>query len=806
MTLRQILLHPFGGATDRPVAFTSGLNVVLGPNEAGKSTVVNALRSVLFRTTQLTAARFRNEMQTYLPVTGGDTVRVTLLFAADGKEYTLEKCWGASKSSRLRLPGGGELTGPEKVENELAGLLHFGEGTYNYVLITYQSHLAGTVDELRKNPLESTEALASLLQRSIFQSDGVSIERLRALARERVEKAFGHHWDRKKGAPEDGRDFDKPWMKDVGIILDRWYTLRRTEEACRVAVEYEKGIDAFAARISVLQQEVDADTAYVNEHAPFVADARKRSELETQLQKLNADIPGLRDLQQRWPRSEEQMKRLHDEVAALRDQYRGLQAEQRQTAEYLSQQSLRETFEKAQREHERLVDEEHRLSALRNFSDRDVKSLKEAEAAIRGLQIKVESQKLALRIEAKVQLNGRLRTTTGDREIQITAGESFNETTKGSFELSHADWTLGVRSATDDAVALQQALVSQSAKYGELCKALGVTNAEEAGALQRAYDEQKARVDKATSALQALIGKEPYEAMAQRVLDLGAVAPGRSVSMISELMKQVTAQGENKSRDEKDLERQCKEWAERYTDVDHVLDLLVRYKQEAADLERQIKNLAGLPAGTPNASSYVADFDRTKDQLGGKKEKLAQLLLERAAFEKNEPDEPLEELKESLRDLRAGFEAALAEGEAYARIHEELEQLVGTLDEKIYKPLQERFEQLVEQLTLHRYRGLQLEGPLPVRIKATDRAFTLNMLSQGTLDVLALAVRIGMAEYYLDGREGFIVMDDPLVNLDPERQKAAVGCLQEFAGRKQAIILTCHPSHAELLGGNLIRL
>jgi exonuclease SbcC len=558
--------------------------------------------------------------------------------------------------------------------------------------------------------------------------------------------------------------------------------------------------------MSALQREVDAAAAYISANTAFVSDARKRSEVESRLEKLNAEVATLREIQQRWPRNEEQMKRLHDDVEALRDQYRALQAEQRQTEQYLSQQALHETFEKAQREHDRLMEEERRLTTLRGFGERDIKSLKEAEAAIKSLLIKVESQKLALRVEARKPFTARLRTTAGERDLSVKPGENISETTKGSFELTHADWTLGVRSATDDALALQHALEDQNERYAELCRKLSVVNSEEAAALQKSFEEQKGRVDKAKSALQALLGKESYETMAQRMLELGAVAPGRSVSTISELMKQVTEQGANKSREEKDLQRQCKEWADRYTDHDQLLDLLLRYKQEATDLERQAKALAPLPSGVQDAAAYVVDFDRKKEEQLAKKEKLNALLLERAAFEKNEPDEALEELEDSLNDVRVAFGTARAEGEAYARIREELEKLVGSLDAQAYKPLQDRFEQLVDQLTLHRYRGLQMEGPLPVRIKGDDKAFTLNMLSQGTLDILALAVRVGMADYYLDKSDGFIVMDDPLVNLDPERQKAAVACLQEFAGRKQAIVLTCHPSHAELLGGNLIQL
>jgi exonuclease SbcC len=82
----------------------------------------------------------------------------------------------------------------------------------------------------------------------------------------------------------------------------------------------------------------------------------------------------------------------------------------------------------------------------------------------------------------------------------------------------------------------------------------------------------------------------------------------------------------------------------------------------------------------------------------------------------------------------------------------------------------------------------------------------LGMLSKGTIDVLALAVRLGMAEHYLDGGGGFVLLDDPLVNLDPARRAAAADCLREFARERQTIILTCHPSHASLLGGNTISL
>jgi uncharacterized protein YhaN len=49
-------------------------------------------------------------------------------------------------------------------------------------------------------------------------------------------------------------------------------------------------------------------------------------------------------------------------------------------------------------------------------------------------------------------------------------------------------------------------------------------------------------------------------------------------------------------------------------------------------------------------------------------------------------------------------------------------------------------------------------------------------------------------------------MDDPLVNMDPARQEKAAELIKEYASNKQVLIFTCHPRHAELLGGNQIKL
>ena len=67
-------------------------------------------------------------------------------------------------------------------------------------------------------------------------------------------------------------------------------------------------------------------------------------------------------------------------------------------------------------------------------------------------------------------------------------------------------------------------------------------------------------------------------------------------------------------------------------------------------------------------------------------------------------------------------------------------------------------------------------------------------------------MRLAITKKSLEEKEGFVIMDDPLVDLDPDRQLKVAHAIKDFAEDKQLILLTCHPSHAKLLGGRQVEL
>ena len=75
-----------------------------------------------------------------------------------------------------------------------------------------------------------------------------------------------------------------------------------------------------------------------------------------------------------------------------------------------------------------------------------------------------------------------------------------------------------------------------------------------------------------------------------------------------------------------------------------------------------------------------------------------------------------------------------------------------------------------------------------------------EQLSRGTAEQLYLCLRLALAQEF--GRQRCplpVVMDDVLVNFDPDRTQAMAQALADFAGANQVLLFTCHPRTVDAL-------
>jgi uncharacterized protein YhaN len=104
----------------------------------------------------------------------------------------------------------------------------------------------------------------------------------------------------------------------------------------------------------------------------------------------------------------------------------------------------------------------------------------------------------------------------------------------------------------------------------------------------------------------------------------------------------------------------------------------------------------------------------------------------------------------------------------------------------------------LSDLTLGRYTSVRAvigekEQDLEV-VEGEAHTKRANELSRGTAEQLFLAMRFALIEEYAKNAEPMpVVLDDILVNFDPQRAKAACKVIMDLSERFQVIFLTCHP-------------
>lgn len=106
----------------------------------------------------------------------------------------------------------------------------------------------------------------------------------------------------------------------------------------------------------------------------------------------------------------------------------------------------------------------------------------------------------------------------------------------------------------------------------------------------------------------------------------------------------------------------------------------------------------------------------------------------------------------------------------------------------------------LRQVTHGTYTGLLQHGDELLLQDAQQRTCSVDVLSRGTAEQLYMCLRLALAEdLSLRGQRLPFVMDDVLVNLDPERSRSLARLLGHVAEQNQILYFTCHPGMVELL-------
>lgn len=281
-------------------------------------------------------------------------------------------------------------------------------------------------------------------------------------------------------------------------------------------------------------------------------------------------------------------------------------------------------------------------------------------------------------------------------------------------------------------------------------------------------------------------------ASARRRADDAAAALAETESRLAALIAAGGARDEEDLRRLAALERRREEWTQLAVERRRTMVEI----SDSRDAEALIARLRALSRADVEETVAALDRELEQDERGG----------------------------ESLRDERASLEIeqrALASSDDIARLRGEQERLETEMRElahrwsraaiarRLIEAAKDRFERerqprvlrdaslSLERLTGGRYRQvratLDAERPLEV-VQADGGARAPEELSRGTQEQLYLALRFGYVQHHEAGGEALpLIMDEVLVNFDPQRAGYAADAIAEVGRRRQVLYFTCHP-------------
>jgi exonuclease SbcC len=805
--ITRLRAAPFGCFPEKEVRFQRGLNVVLGPNEAGKSTLFEALRNVLLLRTRLTKPVHALRVSPYLPVSGGDFIRVEADLETPQGLWRLKRRWGASPASELILPSGAALADDAAIGERLAGILPARPGTVSLVLMTGQVQLAATVHTLKTRAKDSLSDLADILRRAVLETGGVAVDRFMERLAELEQRAYSR-WDAAHKGPEGNRGIENPWKNNRGAILEAWYGKEAARASLAAARAYEAGLDEVNGRLRTAAAELARQETFVASHARAARDARERRTLEAELAAVRAEAGILRTVSMQWPVAahavEELQKAARVDAAARAPLEKELEGARRME----EGRTLRERHARARRRRTQLEEAERQLAAVPRLESKALDEIRRASSALEKLQAGLDAGRLSVTVAGRAEVRIVVQEDFGHEKRQaLGPGETARFHAAGKLRIVHPDMEIEVRSGDVEAEEKMEKASAAQKSLDALLKSHGVADLAQAEEMSRAFEERARAHESAQKLLAEELGAESWESLDARVTGLGAETPTRSVSEIASDLATLKARGEARDAQLEEKRQKVREWETSYGTLEKLVDMHAAARGRETALTERLSASVALPEGFSDAAELLSRFEEAQANLTTLKVDLKGLQVRKEALEKDAPDESAEERAIRTKDAQSVFEVALRRGEALKRLRLLGTSLLEKSNTEVHVGLQQRMQAMVSAMTGGRHARVEMDGSLPRGLDdGAGRSLPWDLLSAGTRDTLALALRLAMASSFLSESDGFLVLDDPLVEMDPDRQKAAALSLQSFAAEKQLIIFTCHPSTAALLGGNLVGL
>jgi len=803
MKLHSIRLHPFGAIIDRTYSLVSGAQSLLGDNEFGKSTFRESLRHALFTQTDLTPGAESKEIGPWFPLPNGRSTSITLKFEHAGTTYCLEKCWGGGKRSSLKNEQTGEVVvDPELVQTQLAAMRGHSLATYERIFVASQAQMTDSIDELRKDGDAAVNQAALIASGIVRIAGDVDLESLTTKLTDSVTERYGR-WDKEKCTPEMSRagqgGLEKPWEKGVGAVLKSWYEWKSAELSVNQREQYEKERDRLNAirseareLISELAPDIDGDSAKTDGLYKRETLAARVAQLIGELEKKKKKLDDWRQKEAELNGVPERLQEYSDRLAELKleksfaDQAARAVATRQQIARIRAAQSALDTAV-------RQADE------CKNVTQDQGESAATIKQNLHKCEVRIEAQRLTVELSTtrKMQIEA-VSGASSPEQIDLEANQPWTFDALGKVGIKFEGMTVAVKSGLGEIDKLLADHAIAKGNRDELLRDTMCKDLDEVCQSRINRNVAKSKVTDAKTKLETELAGRTISDWDDDEQTISNIPSTRPLATVDGALNEIHVKEQVLITKRSEHENFIKEMKDKWPDQQTLDDEIAGDRTNLKTDQDNLTNCPTFPDGFTTASAFAADIKMRERKVEENRIKVEEANVGIAAL--GEPgDDDLESLRNTAEEERAKHKKELETAKQYSRIIDAINHIRGNADP--FAAIADRITQLFNRLTNGRYGALSTASGLPTALRRDDGAeLPSTRLSQGTAALLAIAVRIALAEQLLKEAPMFVLMDDPFVDLDATRRKLAAQVLQELGERTQVIVLTCHEEHANELG------
>lgn len=790
MIVENIKTNNFRNLSDAEIQFQVGLNVIKGPNEAGKTALLNAIRLSLFGDATTTSA----EVQAQKRWESRSSFSIETNFNENNQIFIISRDY-ENKRNSIILPDGTSFKNKKRMQEKIMELIGFpSEKCFNSTVCICQ-------DEIREIEAGIPE-IRSLLEEKISGGNIDPNHILNSLNKENVE-------------------LKRAGQKNPGLIKqteDRLNELKTKLAALKDVVQkmdkYRKELSEVLEKLSHVTKDLNLKDRAVKSAKRYVDAKRRHDELSKRYDEIDKTI-------ERRRKNTQELERVSKELEAVTIKLKTKEEELNKTERVRTLRSKKEEYDKVIIEissdidrlgslEKELVDIEQRLSQKADIDEKDYKNALRLPGEIDSLAMALSAQEVIVSVTPKKKLNLTYKTDSSEKQIKgLDKSEKFTISGKEQIELQIEDIAdIDVIRKGEEVRAVLNECKRKKEVFNYILKRYEASSVE---GLKQLWEERQ----------------ELLKDKNNKGIEFKTILNNRKREDINKQKEQLV----------KEVEPLTKE-IEKIKDYSMSQDAFESLKKEVVDLRDEVKELEKSKHLNMGALKDVEPEEKlkeelkviTKDMAVGRVDvgELAMFKCTGEEFLKYESE--FTELQEELNNLivrKRFLEMSIAADEK-AGIEDtaDLEEEISFLAEENYRLkrkaevndiisdiLQEartqtikdisddlcrKIEEYLSYITGGKYKTIKLGDNLNMSLWSDQKNGWLDSsnfyseLSSGLFDQVYFAIRIALAEVIVSPRVIPIFMDDPFVHFDSQRRKKAIELCKLLSGNHQILIFTCH--------------